>query len=476
MHTPTRWGLRAFLAATAAVSGCSGPLTSDAWYERLERRGVPRPDDASVQAQRADTPTADVEAGLPDMNITLNDLFRVAEARNPGLRATQAAAGVAGGRAWQAGRYPNPSVAVTAGEVGFEGDSSNTVLSITQPLVLGSRLRDGVGTAESQLEARLAGVERARRELLGEVAGLHAALLSVRAEMDLLDELLVLAQRTLDIAETRFEARAVTEPDVTRPRVEVFRLRADRSRLARRLESHETRLGLLLDRGPVRAETIASALPTLPPELDAAALRAGVERTHPALLAGEHAIEAARLELERARSSRTPDLDVTLGVGYSEEGDQGIAEIGLGTELPLWDRGRGDIASARFTLMQRRQEQREARNRLLAELAAAQGAYDGARDQLALVRDDIIPEARRSFEQIDASYRAGRASFLELLDAQRTLMEARRLQIELAGDAAVARARIATVCGPDTLNTQSHLLAPTDSPTQEAPDGAEDRP
>lgn len=476
MDTPTTWGRRALLVACAATSGCAGPLTTDAFYGRLERLGIPSPVEPSAPAIGTDRADAPLETRLPDDGVTLADLFRVADLRNPDIRAARAAAGSAAGRAWQAGRYPNPSAGVTAGEIGFEGDSSNTVLSITQPIVLGGRLDAGVAGAEALRAARFADVDRVRRTVRGEVERVHARMLSVRAEIELLDELLRIAEGTLAIAETRFEARAVAEPDVIRPRVEVYQLRGDRRRLSRRIQSLETRLGLLLDGGPVPASSIGERLSIHPPEIAGDPLRAAIESGHPELLVADRETEAARHELERARSSRTPDLDVTLGVGYSEEGDQGIAELGVGAEVPLWDRGRGEVAAARFTLMRRRLERQATLNRLVSELAEARSEYDEAREQLGVISDRVIPEAQRAFDQINEAYRAGRASFLDLLDAQRTLMQSRRVQIQLAGDAAIARARLVAICGPEPLNdpaqSRDHSLPSTPS----APTGAEDTP
>lgn len=467
------------LAAAAALSGvslcgCASPFAADDIYDRLERSGIPRPDQAA-QAARPRARTA--QAGLPLDGITLADLLGQAERASPELRSARSAVGIAAGQVWQAGLYPNPTAGVTSGEIGFEGDSSNTIVGVTQPIVIGNRLRAAVAAADAEEAARLADVERVRREVFGRVAVLHTRVLELDAQLALVDELISLATQTLDIAETRFEARAVAEPDVIRPRVEVYQLRADRQRLARELAAAEKQLGLVLSTEPISADRLSAQLPTIPEPLDEDQLVVAVETAHPALIVADREIDAAEATLDRLRAERVPDLNVSAGVGYSEEGDQGIAEIGVGAEVPLWDRRQGDIMSARFALMKRRQDKAAAQSRLLAELAAQVGAYDAARDELAVIRDQVVPDAQRAFEQIDESYRAGRASFLDLLDAQRTHMRSRRTMIELAGRASVARARIAAISGMDTLLRSNRHLSeqPPTHPTT-APAGAEDNP
>lgn len=467
-----RHGLAMLLAVLGALGGCSGPLTDDEFLHRLSRDGIPRPDlHASAPSRRA----ADPAPTLPGRDIALTDLLRRADEANPDIRAARASVGAAAGGAWQAGLYPNPTANVTTGEIGFEGDSSNTIVGITQPIVIGSRLRAAVAAADAEQAARLADVERVRREVLGRVVELHARVQELAAQLVLIDELLGIGEKTLSIAEARFEARAVAEPDVIRPRVEVYQLRSDRRRIARELAVAERQLGLILDLEPIAADRLTGGDLTDPAPLDERSLVAAVETGHPALLIADRRIDAAAATLERIRAERIPDLNVTAGVGYSEEGDQGIAELGVGAEIPIWNRRQGDIMTARFELMQRRQERAARRNDLLARLAEELGAYNAACDQLVILRDRVVPESQRAFDQIDEAYRAGRASFIDLLDAQRTLMQSRRTLIELTGDASVARARVAAIAG-------THLLTrPGDSeqlehhtPPKPAPEGAEE--
>lgn len=452
-----------------ALIGCSSPLTSESLYQRLSLEGVPRPsrDDTSSARHPNNTDT-----GLPAVGITLEDLLHRAERANPELRSSRSAVGVAAGQVWQAGLYPNPSAYANSGEIDFEGDSANTVVGVSQPIVIGGRLRAAVAAADAKEAAKLADVARVRLEVFGRVAELHAHVLELDAQLELIEELISIGEQTLHIAETRFEARAASEPDVIRPRVEVHQLRADRQRLVQELAAAEKQLGFILDTDLISADRLVSRISMNPVALDDERLMVAIEAGHPTLIVADREIEVAQATMERIRAERVPDLNVSAGVGYSEESDGGIAEIGIGAEIPLWDRRQGDLMSARFELMKRRQDKAAIRNRLLSELAGAKGAYDAAREQLGIIRDDVVPDAQRAFEQIDESYRAGRASFIDLLDAQRTLMQSRRTLVQLAGQASVALARISAICGTEILFDADHEQSITNTIT--APSGAED--
>lgn len=464
------WPLVVALALCgAALSGCTSPLTDEDVLERLSREGIPRPasDDS---AKAADSRSAQTD--LPTTGITLAALLGRAEQLNPLLRSARASTGIAAGQAWQAGLYPNPSASVTSSEIGVEHDSANTILGVTQPIVIGGRIRAAKASADAVEAARFAEVDRVRRTVFGNVAELHARVQELSAQLELIEELVSIGQQTLDIAETRFEARVVSEPDVIRPRVELHQLRADQQRIARELTAAETRLGLMLNTDPISAGRLVPHLSTAPAALDEGRLQMAVEAGHPALIVADREIDAAKAAMNRIRAERVPDLNLTAGIGYSQESDQAIAEIGIGAELPLWDRRQGDLMSARFELMKRRQDKAATRNRLLSDLAHATGGYGAARAQLRVIRNDVVPDAQRAFDLIDESYRAGRASFIDLLDAQRTMMQSRRTLIELAGRAAVARARIAAICGTETLSdasdreAETHPTNPNATPTR----------
>jgi cobalt-zinc-cadmium efflux system outer membrane protein len=127
--------------------------------------------------------------------------------------------------------------------------------------------------------------------------------------------------------------------------------------------------------------------------------------------------------------------------------------------------------------MRARQQRLALENDLLRRLSEVHADYESARTQLATVRDQIVPAATRSYEQTQEAYRGGRAAFLELLDAQRTLTEARATLVELSGTAAVARARIMQIVGSEVLSPSLRTRPESAQPDlQEPKNGSEMKP
>jgi len=116
-------------------------------------------------------------------------------------------------------------------------------------------------------------------------------------------------------------------------------------------------------------------------------------------------------------------VDYVIGTEYRRQ--QGLAGTGnslgffFSAPLPFFNRNQGEIARAR-----REGQQVEARARALEavirnELDAAWQQYDTARSLLTRIEGEMLDKARRVLASMEYSYRAGEASLIEFLDAQR---------------------------------------------------------
>ncbi len=100
--------------------------------------------------------------------------------------------------------------------------------------------------------------------------------------------------------------------------------------------------------------------------------------------------------------------------------------------MPLASRNRnqGSVAEAKARLRQLDDEVAAPRVRLLADLVASQAALEAAEQALTRLTGRVLPAARQVLKAIEAGYRGGKFTYLDLLDAQRRLAEARFWRIE----------------------------------------------
>jgi len=342
--------------------------------------------------------------------------------------------------------------------------------TISQPIVIGDRLDTAADSAEKETQTRLAEVHAAQHEVFSAIARTHAELLSLVAQQGALNEAIGAARQTLAVVDTRIRARAAPESELLRPRIEIARMESEMAHIQSLLRSAEHRLGLLVGLDRVQSASLADQLAMNPAELDQDALASSLVATHPRLTALRQAADAAQARVALAASSRTPDLVFQLGAGYDDEDSEGVLEIGAQAEIQLWDKREAPILTARFEVLRIRQEAVDMERMLLADLHEAFSQYDSARLQLRILHDQIIPDAQNAYQQIEASYTAGRTPYIEVLDAQRTLLEARRSAAMLAGSAAVARSAIAGLAGLDAFaHATRSLPVPTPNPMEAIP-------
>ena len=64
-----------------------------------------------------------------------------------------------------------------------------------------------------------------------------------------------------------------------------------------------------------------------------------------------------------------------------------------------------------------------------------------------LYQDDILPKARETLESTTASYRSGRAGMIDLIDAQRTLLEFGLALERARADTFIGSARVYALVG-----------------------------
>lgn len=465
-----RWIIVVLTAFVAALCTCIAGCGARHGFEqrlldRLSEVGVTLRDGSEANAANSDDRHA---AALPVSGpITLADLFAVAEASSPRLAAARSEIGVAAGQVWQASLYPNPRAEINAEEIPLSSgggvDDGIVTVSVTQPIVVGGRLKAASRAAEAEEAATRARLQLTVRETFGEIASLHARIIANRQTEALYAELAQLGGEALGVAKARFEARAAPETDVIRPQIELAQIELVRARLAKERAAAVKQLSILLGGVPVDDTRLVGEISDEPPAVDFETLAASVRSAHPALTAAEREADAAEARLERIKAERVPDIDVSAGAGYHGEMEHGIVQFGVGAMLPLWDNREGDMLSARFAVLRARQQRAAIEQDVLRQLAEAHGNYEAARAQLAIMREQIVPAAARSFEQAQEAYRAGRTPFLDLIDAQRTLTEARATLMELATAAALARAEMMTIAGE--LGANELRVSTADAPS-----------
>ena len=98
----------------------------------------------------------------------------------------------------------------------------------------------------------------------------------------------------------------------------------------------------------------------------------------------------------------------------------------LDITLPIWHQNQAQIARAKYEARQRRKEYEDLLDTVAREVSRALLSARGARDLVALSRDQSLPLAERNVEAARRAYRAGEQGVIALIDAQKALIAQRR--------------------------------------------------
>jgi NodT family efflux transporter outer membrane factor (OMF) lipoprotein len=259
------------------------------------------------------------------------------------------------------------------------------------------------------------------------------------------DELLAITQQTLKTREEsdrltrlRFENGVVSKLELQQSASLVETARADLARFQRQRAQDANLLTLLV--GQPIPENLApgatlatTELPDLPAGLPSDLLIA-----RPDIRAAEQQLVAANANIGAARANYFPRISLTGSVGSASTELSGLFKSGSfgwtfapQAVLPIFDLGRVsagvDAARAGRDIAVAQYEQSiQTAFREVADALAGQATYS---EQLRAQRAVAIAEQDR-FNLSDLRYRNGAASYLDLLDAQRSLFQAQQLAVQ----------------------------------------------
>lgn len=390
--------------------------------------------------------------------LTLDAALARALAANPSLRAAALEVEAQQGAATQARLLPNPDLEFV--KEGTSGPDRTTTVQLTVPIELG-------GKRDARVQAARAGQAVASQALSAARAGLRAdvteafyavAIAAERAR--LAQDLTALAERASAAAGRRVQAGKVSPVEETRAKVALASVRIEALQASRDLESAKARLagfwaGSAADIGAVhRPEAPGPArVPLLSALIDQAQRAPSVRRQQ-----AEVDLRDAAAAVER--SKRMPNIGVIVGTqrDYRDRGRQAV--VGISVPLPLFDRNQGAVLESLRRVDKAKEELRGQVATVQAELGEAHARLTAALAEIALIDEQILPGATSAYEAAGTGFEAGKFSFLEVLDAQRTLFQSRIQYLNASAEAWRARAAIERLIGP--LPTQAG--ATTDNP------------
>lgn len=259
-----------------------------------------------------------------DLKITLQELAiaKSAITAKQGALLPSISANVGAGIS-KVGRY----TAEGAGNVGTELTPGRKIPTVTPDLAptlqmdwtidLWGKLNSDKKSAVERYLASEAGQRAIKSQLVADVAENYYALLALDYKLLVMQQYIALQKNAVRIARIQKEADADTQLAVEKFEAELAKAQSDEYVLRQSIIETENNLNLLLGRLPQPIARAKSDFLQLPMPATAHALSTQLLLQRPDVVQAEHALEAAKWDVETARKEFLPSFNLSAAVGLN---------------------------------------------------------------------------------------------------------------------------------------------------------------
>ena len=424
------------LSVAGLIFGLAGCVTKPPAESHSRSESQARSTASNSTADSTKPPESVPPTKEPTGVLTLHDVLALALTENPELApfAWQARANEA--RILQAGLRHNPEVNLQIEDVAGTGDfnggrQAQTTLQLSQVIELGSKRAARAEVATTARDITKSEYELKRVEVLGAVTQRFIQVVANQHALDLALTNRQLGEDALRTVRERVQAGKGSALEERKAQVALARGEVLVEGAKHELSAARKKLAASWrNRQPVfeRAEADLFARKPVP------AFEGLVERISKspeiARWVSEKKLREAEIRLADAR--RVPNVTASGGIRRLEGPSEQAFVFGFSMPLQFFDRNQGAAAEARALLGRTEAEQQAAEVRLgivllglYEEMAHDAHVMEGLQKEILPKAEDALAISRDGFAQ-------GRFSYLEVLDAQRTIFEVKQEYIQTA--------------------------------------------
>jgi outer membrane protein TolC len=316
----------------------------------------------------------------------------------------------------------------------FESDIADSIMTLMPGLMVDfpgpGKLKAAGGVAVAESSAAYFTFEQ-------EVLSTANAVKTAYYRLSFLEQRLVIEHQTRQLLENLEELARQQNATGKVTLQDVLRAQIERERLQTAIENLEDSRGTLVaELKAALGLQVSDADPPIPQTFEQSGGEPDADQIWQLALDRNPAVQRMRAEvtqaqasIELARKSGVPDF--SLGIEADVKASPVMVRPSASMSLPIWrDKIAAEIAAA-----QARKSSAEARLNaeqisLATELATMLYVYRESRRAIALYGDRIIPKANQSLEAARTGYVSGKSDFLDVIDAQRSVLDSELALIE----------------------------------------------
>lgn len=320
------------------------------------------------------------------------------------------------------------------------------------------RVSDAVRASRAESEQSEALLRSVQLSLQADVAANYFKVRELDAQLQVFAQNVSLREQALKLVQSKFGAGDIAELDVARAKAELATARSDAMTAQRQRATAEHSLAVLLGKSPSEFSMASNPLRPvqirIPPGLPSALL----ER-RPDIAAAERAMAAANARVGVAKAAYFPALSITGAAGFEAATLGDLFKwssrafvlgplVGTALTVPIFDGGRraGNLANARAVF------EEDVANYRQQVLQAFQEVEDNLSDlrileQQTQTQGEAVQASARAATISRSQYREGAVNYLDVIDAERTVLQAQTTAVQLTGLQASATVNLVRALG-----------------------------
>lgn len=387
----------------------------------------------------------------PSGVITLQQALALGLMQNPELASFSWEMRSAEARTLQAGLLPNPEISAEVENIGgarelkgFNG-SENTI-QINQLFELGGKRSKRKKLAE--LEKDLSGwdYEAKRLDVFTDITKAFWDVLAAQERLSITRDLVQLSEQVYTTVVERVKAGKVAPLEEIQAKVALTTMRIELEQTKREVETARKRLAATWGSSSPAFERVVGAFDAVEPIPQQEQINKLVSQ-NPDVARWDTEIAKGRADIKLKDANAIPDVTIGAGPRYFNETNNNAFVMGISVPIPLFNRNQGERLEARYNLSKAEEQRKATQIKVLMDLAQAYQELSSAYLSAAALKETALPGAQSAFNAAQEGYREGKFSYLQVIDAQRTLFEIKRQYVTALADYHKAKATIERLIG-----------------------------
>lgn len=327
-------------------------------------------------------------------------------------------------------------------------------MSLGYELDLWGRVRRIVEAGQANADAAEVSVDQVRLSLQAQLARNYFAMRFLDTEAAVLNQALESRQQTLGLTKDRFEGGKTSELDVARAESELASTRAQLVSLQGPRAQLENAIAVLIGRNASNFSLPQAEITRSAPGVPAGSPASLLGR-RPDVFVAERNLAASSARIGVAQADFYPRVSLIGTGGFASVDSSGFLkwssrEFGIGpqVDLPLFQglRRKADLAKAKAQYDEALASYQQTVLTAYADVNNALASRRGAINEVAAQLDSVKAN-QKSVDLSSIRYKEGVSSYLDVVDSERELLNARRSEVQARGRSFAATVELMQALG-----------------------------